>query len=111
MTITKQQRRIRTRAKVKGTSERPRLSISVTNKHLTAQIIDDDAGRTLAYATTVKAGLSGPMTQRAAWLGERIAEAAQKHKIKRVVFDRGPKIYHGRLKEAAEAARKSGLEF
>ena len=106
-----QRRRDRVRAKVSGTPERPRLSVSITGKHITAQIIDDTKGTTMAYATTVKAKATGTMTEKATIIGEQIAASAKKHKITKVVFDRGGKIYHGRLHALAEAARKAGLEF
>jgi large subunit ribosomal protein L18 len=109
---TAQQRKQRVRAKIHGSAERPRLSVKVTNNHITAQIVNDDKGQTLAYATTIKQdGAKGTMTEKATWVGEQIAAAAKKHKVKHVVFDRGDKIYHGRLSALAEAARKAGLEF
>lgn len=111
MLSAKDQRRRRTRAKISGTAERPRLSVHISNRHITAQLIDDVKGATLAGTTTVKASLKGNLTERAVWVGEQIAKEASKHKIKAVVFDRGPKIYHGRLNALAEAARKAGLEF
>ncbi|HSX41549.1 MAG TPA: 50S ribosomal protein L18 [Candidatus Saccharimonadales bacterium] len=111
MSITKLQRKVRTRAKVIGTPERPRLSVKVTNKNLTSQIIDDTKGKTLAFATTVKTDAKGTMTEKAAWLGAQIAVAAKQAKVKHVVFDRGSRIYHGRLSACADAARKAGLEF
>jgi large subunit ribosomal protein L18 len=105
------QRRSRVRATVSGTPERPRLTVRITNKHITAQVIDDVAGKTLAYVTTVKADAKGTMTAKAEWVGTSIAEAAKKHKINKVVFDRAGRLYHGRLHALAEAARKAGLEF
>jgi large subunit ribosomal protein L18 len=108
----KQQRRQRTRAKVIGTTARPRLNVFISNRHIVAQVIDDSKGVTLAYVTTVKASAAkGNMTAKATWVGEQIAEAAKKHKVKAVVFDRGTKIYHTRLHALAEAARAKGLEF
>jgi large subunit ribosomal protein L18 len=106
------QRRRRTRAKIYGTAERPRLNVRITNRHIIAQLIDDDKGQTLSAACTVKAaGAKGTMTEKATWVGEQIAAQAAKKKIKAVVFDRGTKIYHGRLHALAEAARTKGLEF
>lgn len=103
------QRQSRIRAKVSGTTERPRLSVFVSNKHVSAQIIDDTAHKTVAYATTVgHKNLSGTMTERAAWVG---GEIAKKAKVKQVVFDRNGKLYHGRVAALADAARKAGLEF
>jgi large subunit ribosomal protein L18 len=106
------QRRNRTRAKINGSAERPRLNVHISNRHVTAQLIDDAAGKTLAFVTTSKAAeAKGDLTAKATWTGEQIAAQARKHKITRVVFDRGSRIYHGRLHALAEAARSKGLEF
>lgn len=105
-------RRARVRAKISGTSARPRLSVKISLSHIIAQIIDDAKGTTLAYVTTVgHKDAKGTMTERAAWAGEQIAVTAKAKKIKQVVFDRNGRIYHGRLHALAEAARKNGLEF
>ncbi len=104
-------RRARVRARVTGTPERPRLSVRITLRHIVAQLVDDTTGRTLAYVTTIRSDAKGNMTERAIWAGEQIATHAKKAKISRVVFDRGGRIYHGRLHALAEAARKAGLEF
>jgi large subunit ribosomal protein L18 len=101
----------RTRAKIHGTAERPRLSVNFSNLHITAQIINDDKGTTLAYATTVGQKLSGSKTEKAAEIGKQIADKAKKAKITKVVFDRGSKLYAGRMSALADAARKEGLEF
>ncbi len=101
----------RTRAKIHGTAERPRLSVNFSNLHITAQIIDDDKKTTLAYATTVGQKLTGTKTEKAAEIGKQIAEKAKKAKISKVVFDRGAKLYAGRMSALADAARKEGLEF
>ena len=101
----------RTRAKIHGTSERPRLTVAFSNLHIVAQVIDDDKGKTLAYATTVGAKMTGSKTEKAAKIGAEIAKKAKTAKIKKVVFDRGSKLYAGRLAALAEAARKEGLEF
>ena len=101
----------RTRAQIHGTAERPRLTVHISNLHITAQIIDDDKKTTLAYATTVGSKLTGTKTERAAEIGKQIAEKAKKAKIKKVVFDRGSKLYAGRMSALADAARKEGLEF
>ena len=90
------------------------LSVHVlqcTSATSTAQIIDDDKKTTLAYATTVGSKLTGTKTERAAEIGKQIAEKAKKAKIKKVVFDRGSKLYAGRMSALADAARKEGLEF
>ena len=90
------------------------MSVRITNRHITAQLIDDVAGVTLSYVSTAAKTTTGPkgtMTEKAVWVGEQIADLATKKKIKSVVFDRGSKIYHGRLHALAEAARGKGLEF
>ena len=105
-------RRHRVRATVTGSAERPRLSVHVSNLHVTAQIIDDVAQNTLAYASTIGAkATTGTMTEQAAWVGTEIAKKAKAKKITAVVFDRGSKLYHGRVKALADAARNAGLEF
>ena len=101
----------RTRAKIHGTAERPRLSVHFSNLHITAQIIDDDKKVTLAYATTVGTKMTGTKTEKAAKIGEEIAKKAKAKKVKKVVFDRGSKLYAGRMTTLADAARKEGLEF
>jgi large subunit ribosomal protein L18 len=107
-----QRRRARVRSRISGTAVRPRLSVKITNRHITAQLIDDTTSTTLAFATTVKnAAAKGTMTDRSVLIGKEIAEQAKKHKIKAVVFDRNGRLYHGRLHALAEAARNEGLEF
>lgn len=101
----------RTRAKIHGTAERPRLSVHFSNLHITAQLIDDDKKMTLAYATTVGAKITGSRTEKAAKIGAAIAKKAKAAKISKVVFDRGSKLYAGRMSALADAARKEGLEF
>ena len=101
----------RVRTKISGTLERPRLSVHVSNLHISAQIVDDSSGKTLSYATTVGKNLEGNMTAKAAVIGEEIAKKAVKATVRKVVFDRGAKNYHGRVKTLAEAARANGLEF
>ena len=101
----------RTRAKIHGTADRPRLSVFFSNQHIVAQIINDDNGKTLVYATTVGSKLTGTKTEKAAKIGEEIAKKAKTAKIKKVVFDRGSKLYAGRMRALADAARKEGLEF
>jgi large subunit ribosomal protein L18 len=111
-TLTSRNRRhARVRATVIGTVERPRLSVKITLSHIVAQIINDQTGKTLAYVTTVGADQKGTMTEKATWVGEQIAAAGKKAKVSKVVFDRGGRIYHGRLHALADAARKQGLEF
>ena len=101
----------RTRAKIHGTAERPRLTVHISNLNITAQVIDDDKQATLAYATTVGKKLKGTKSEKAAEIGAEIAKAAKKANINKVVFDRGAKLYAGRMSALAEAARKEGLEF
>jgi large subunit ribosomal protein L18 len=105
-------RKGRVRARLSGTAARPRLSVFVSNQHVSAQLIDDENHTTLAAATTVGAkAVKGTMTERAAWVGEDIAKKAKSAKVKTVVFDRNGRVYHGRVKALADAARKAGLEF
>lgn len=102
-------RKNRVRAKIGGTAERPRLSVFVSNKNVTAQLIDDVEGKTLAYATST--GLTGSLTDKAAQVGAAIADQAKKAKIETVVFDRNGRQYAGRLHALANAAREKGLKF
>lgn len=105
-------RATRVRSKVQGTAVRPRLSVTISNLHVTAQLIDDEAHQTIAYASTVgNKTATGTMTAKAILVGKDIATKAKAVKIKAVVFDRGSKIYHGRVKALADAARAEGLEF
>ena len=104
-------RKKRTRAKIHGTAKRPRLSVHFSNLHIVAQVIDDDKGVTLAYATTVGTKMTGTKTEKAAKIGEEIAKKAKAAKVSEVVFDRGAKLYAGRLAALADAARKEGLKF
>lgn len=104
-------RKNRTRAKIHGTAERPRLSVAISNVHIVAQLVDDDKGITIAYSTTVGSKIKGSKTEKAAIIGTEIAKKAKKAKISKVVFDRGSRLYAGRMNALAEAARKEGLEF
>lgn len=104
-------RKNRIRATVNGTSERPRLSVFVSNKHISAQVIDDSTGATVAAASTVGSKATGTMSEKAAAVGKEIAAKAKAAKVKWVVFDRNGKLYHGRVKALADAARAEGLEF
>ena len=109
--MEKAYRAARTRAKIHGTAERPRLTVHFSNLHIVAQVIDDDKGVTLAYATTVGAKAEGTKTEKAALIGTEIAKKAKAEGVKKVVFDRGEKLYAGRMHALSEAARKEGLEF
>jgi len=104
-------RKSRVRAKVTGTAVRPRLSVTISNKHVSAQIIDDVAARTIVAATTVGTKQVGTITEQAILIGTDIAKKAKKAKINTVVFDRNGRQYAGRLSALADAARKEGLEF
>jgi large subunit ribosomal protein L18 len=106
----------RIRKKVSGTAERPRLCVHFSGKHVYAQVVDDDAGKTLiAAATTEKVvlGKTKAAANRASaeMVGKTIAERAKAKKIDNVVFDRGGFIYHGKVKALADAAREGGLKF
>lgn len=109
--LNKNLRKGRVRAKVHGTTERPRLSVTISNTHVSAQLIDDVKGHTVAAATTVGSKATGTMTEKAAGVGIDIAKKAKKAKVTSVVFDRNGRQYAGRLKALADAARKEGLEF
>ena len=108
-------RHTRVRKKIHGTAERPRLAVYRSNKHVVAQVIDDDAGRTLAAASTAEADArgagSGATVDAAARIGKLVAERAKSAGVGQVVFDRGGFIYHGRIAALAAAARDAGLEF
>ncbi|MFT9494189.1 50S ribosomal protein L18 [Anaerosolibacter sp.] len=109
-------RHVRVRRKVFGTPERPRLSVYRSLSNMYAQIIDDSTGTTLASASTldkdIKAKVNNAGNKEAAKLvGEAVAKKAVEKGIDKVVFDRGGYIYHGRIKELAEAAREAGLQF
>ena len=106
-----QLRKNRVRAKIGGTAERPRLSVFISNSHVSAQLINDVDGKTLVAATTVGKKMTGSMTDKAAKIGEEIAKNAKKAKIAKVVFDRNGRAYAKRLHALADAARKGGLEF
>ena len=104
----------RVRRKVSGTTERPRLAVFRSTRHMVAQVIDDSTGRTLAAASTVEADLRSGATgnkSAAAAVGRLVAERAKAAGISRVVFDRGGFLYHGRVAAVADAAREAGLEF
>jgi large subunit ribosomal protein L18 len=112
--LARKRRHHRVRKLVRGTAGRPRLAVFRSNKHITAQVIDDVAGRTLAAASTVEAGLrSGPTANKeaAAAVGRLVAERARAAGVGKVVFDRGGNLYHGRVAAVADAAREAGLEF
>jgi len=109
--LNKSLRKNRVRAKITGTAERPRLTVTISNKHVSAQLIDDVAQKTLVASTTVGTKQTGTMTEQAAFVGGDIAKKAKKAKITAIVFDRNGRQYAGRLSALADAARKEGLEF
>lgn len=105
-------RRRRVRAKVQGTAVRPRLSVFRSNRGLTAQLIDDVGGRTLAAVTWTESDLKGLQSmEQAKRVGELIAERGKAAGVESVIFDRGGYQYHGRVKALAEGAREGGLSF
>jgi large subunit ribosomal protein L18 len=111
-----QKRRWRVRKKVMGSPDRPRMSVCFTEQHIYVQFIDDEQGRTLAAASTRAPSLreTGGLSANVAGatrIGQLAAEAAKAQGIQRVVFDRGPKRYHGKVKALADAAREAGLQF
>lgn len=106
----------RTRKKVRGSAEVPRLSVKRSNKHLYCQLIDDDAGLTIASASTRDKSLTGDVSyggncDAAKVIGTALAERAKKAGVTEVRFDRGPYKFHGRVAELANAAREAGLKF
>ncbi|MEZ4699644.1 MAG: 50S ribosomal protein L18 [Rhodothermales bacterium] len=104
--------RLRIRKKVSGTSERPRLSVYRSNRHIYAQLIDDVAGHTLAAVSTFAAGEAmGKPVEASNQIGKMLAEKAKAAGIEAVVFDRNGYRYHGRVKALAEGAREGGLQF
>jgi large subunit ribosomal protein L18 len=118
MALTKHERRIRIKRRIRnvisGTSQAPRLSVFRSNKQIYAQIIDDNTGNTLAYASSLdKEIASAKVTkiEQAALVGKLIAEKAKAVSIETVVFDRNGYLYHGRVKSIADAAREGGLKF
>lgn len=115
--IRSDRRRARVRRQLRAAANgRPRLSIFRSSQHIYAQVIDDGAGRTLAAASTLEKRLrdelkTGADTKAAARVGALIAERAKEAGVTKVIFDRGGRLYHGRLKALADAAREAGLEF
>ena len=113
--VTKTEKRnkikLRVRGKISGTAERPRLTVFRSNKQIYAQVIDDLTGKTLAAASSLKMADKAPKKEIAAKVGELIAKSAQEAGVTAVVFDRNGYLYHGRIKELADAARKGGLKF
>ena len=114
--LARRRRKKRFQKKVRGTPERPRLCVYRSNKHIYAQIVDDQETRTLAAVSTLSKELASLADKRATKeaaqkVGELIAKKAQERNIQKVVFDRNGFLYHGRVRAVADAAREAGLEF
>jgi len=109
--LAKSRRIARVRAIVSGTSERPRLAVARSLKHISAQLIDDVAGKTIVAASDADVKTKGKKAEVAAQVGKLIAERAKAKGISTVVFDRRDKRYHGRVKAVADGAREAGLSF
>ena len=115
-TEVREKKHLKLRSRFSGTAERPRLSVYRSNKHIYAQLIDDDAQRTLAAASTVQADIRAELENTddiaaAEAVGRAIAEKAKAIGITEVVFDRGGYVYHGKVAALAQAAREAGLDF
>lgn len=105
-------RHIRIRAKVKGTADRPRISVYRSNKFIYATLVDDTTGKTLASSSSAKLGLDNPSTcEAASKVGADLAAKAKELKIEKAVFDRSGYLYHGQVKALADACREAGLAF
>ncbi|MCA1981341.1 50S ribosomal protein L18 [Nocardioides nematodiphilus] len=107
-------RQVRGRKKISGTAEKPRLVVTKSAKHLSVQVVDDQVGKTIAYASTMEADLraaAGDKTAKAKQVGELVASRAKAAGIEAVVFDRAGNKYTGRIAALADAARESGLSF
>jgi len=118
MALTKQERRYRIKKRIRkivsGTAERPRLSVFRSNKQIYAQLVNDQAGATLLAVSSLDKGISvveGNKSEKAALVGKALAEKASAAGISSVVFDRNGYLYHGRVKQLADAAREGGLKF
>ena len=113
-TASRLRRQMRGRKKVHGTSERPRLVVTRTSKHISVQVVDDLEGKTLAFASTMESDLrafEGDKTAKARKVGELVAERAKAAGVSSAVFDRAGNMYHGRVAALAEGAREGGLAF
>ncbi|TWT36767.1 50S ribosomal protein L18 [Posidoniimonas corsicana] len=114
--LQRKRRSFRVRKRLSGTAERPRLSVSRSHRNIAAQLIDDEAGKTIASASTLEKSLAGQIKyggnrDAAAIVGKAIAERAAAAGVTTVCFDRGPFRFHGRVAELAGAAREAGLQF
>jgi len=104
----------RVRKRIRGAADLPRLAVYRSNRHIYAQLVDDDAGRTMASASSVEAelrGAAGDKTAVAKTVGQLIAQRAKQAGVERAVFDRGGRLYHGRVRSLAEGAREGGLQL
>ena len=115
-TQIREKKHMKLRNRFSGTAERPRLAVYRSNMHIYAQVIDDEAQKTLVSASTVQKDIKAELektndTAAAAYVGKVIAQRAIEAGIKEVVFDRGGYVYHGKVKALADAAREAGLEF
>src|SRR5438477_346899 len=112
LAVTRQRKRFRVRKKVRGTAERPRLSVFRSSMHIYAQMIDDETGKTLAAASSLVKGAGyGGNLKAAKVVGTKLAEAAKAAGITSAAFDRGHYRYHGRIKALADAVREGGIQF
>ncbi|MCL6516884.1 50S ribosomal protein L18 [Alicyclobacillus sp.] len=114
--LARKRRHLRVRKRIEGTPARPRLNVYRSNKHIYAQVIDDEHGRTVVSASTLdkelrEAVANGATVEAARKVGELVAKRALEKGVKSVVFDRGGYLYHGRVRALADAAREAGLEF
>ena len=114
--VARARRHFRVRQKISGTTARPRLAVFRSNKHITAQVIDDTTGRTIAAASSVEKDLRSSLShtgnkEASSAVGRLVAERAQAAGVTKVTFDRGGFLYHGRVAEVADAARRAGLEL
>jgi large subunit ribosomal protein L18 len=110
-------RKVRIRQRIRGTADKPRLSVFRSAKHISAQVIDDTVGKTLAAASSLEKEVRGQNASfenkiaQATFIGKLIAERAQENGIKQIVFDRNGFLYHGRIRAVSEGAREAGLKF
>jgi large subunit ribosomal protein L18 len=109
--IARLRRHRRVRRKISGSAERPRLAVFRSNRHIYVQLIDDAAARTLVAASDAEVSVQGDKTDAAKAVGTLIAERAKQAGIDRVLFDRGGRLYHGRVAALADAAREGGLQI
>lgn len=107
----REKRHLRVRKNIFGTKESPRLAVFRSSQHIYAQVINDEEGKTLAFESDLKLDKKHPKIDRAFEVGKKLAEKAIKQGVKKVIFDRGGFLYHGRVEKVAAGAREGGLEF